>query len=110
MSRTRSRLLSALLPCVAAGLLSLGGAQPGLAEPPGKGDAPPPEQEISNNLGLTLKVIPAGKFHMGSPETEKQRSDDEGPQREVMLTQAFYLGVYPVTQEEYRRVTGKNPS
>src|SRR5262249_59507399 len=29
---------------------------------------------------------------------------------EVEITSPFYLGVYPVTQEEYQRVMGVNPS
>lgn len=32
------------------------------------------------------------------------------PLRQVMLTQNYYLGVYEVTQDQYRRVTGTNPS
>src|SRR5262249_44502238 len=34
----------------------------------------------------------------------------EGPQHEVEITGPFLLGVHPVTQEEYERVTGSNPS
>jgi formylglycine-generating enzyme required for sulfatase activity len=48
-----------------------------------------------------LVVIPAGKFTMGSPETEAGRRDDEGPQREVSLARAFALGRYPVTRGQF---------
>jgi formylglycine-generating enzyme required for sulfatase activity len=59
---------------------------------------------------MKLRLIPAGKFLMGSPQTEMERLPPEGPQHEVTLTRPFYLGVYPVTQEEYRRLMGLNPS
>ena len=39
---------------------------------------------------------------MGSPEIEKGRYDDEGPLHEVRVPD-FYLGRYPVTNEEYGR-------
>ena len=73
------------------------------------GDGPPLEV-ITNSIGMKLALIPAGEFLMGSPETEEGRRDDEGPQHIVRITQPFYLGVYPVTQAEYERVMGTNPS
>jgi hypothetical protein len=45
-----------------------------------------------------MVVIPTGSFTMGSPEAEKGRGDDEGPQREVTLARPFALGRYPVTR------------
>jgi formylglycine-generating enzyme required for sulfatase activity len=47
---------------------------------------------------------------MGSPAREQGRSADEGPAHDVTLTRPFYLGVYPVTQEQYQRLMGTNPS
>lgn len=35
--------------------------------------------------------IPAGKFLMGSPVGEQGRYEEEGPQREVEISKAFYL-------------------
>jgi formylglycine-generating enzyme required for sulfatase activity len=46
---------------------------------------------------------------MGSPPNEAERSDDEH-QHEVEITRPFYAGIYPVTQEQYQRVMGQNPS
>jgi formylglycine-generating enzyme required for sulfatase activity len=66
--------------------------------------------EILNSLGMKLVRIPAGKFLMGSPANEPDRYDDEGPQHEVEISQSFYVGVYEVTQEEYQKVMGTNPS
>ena len=53
-------------------------------------------------------LIPAGKFMMGSPASEKGRSADE-TQHEVTLTKPFYMGKYEVTQEQWEAVMGKNP-
>jgi formylglycine-generating enzyme required for sulfatase activity len=65
--------------------------------------------EFTNSLGMQFRLIPAGKFLMGSPGNEKGRRSDE-LQHEVILTRPFYLGIYPVTQGEYERVMGGNPS
>jgi formylglycine-generating enzyme required for sulfatase activity len=46
---------------------------------------------------------------MGSPETEKHRQLGE-LQRTVQIEKPFYIGMYEVTQAEYQKVMGKNPS
>ena len=50
---------------------------------------------------MKLKLIKPGKFLMGSPKDEEGRRDDEGPQHEVEITNAFYMGVYPVTRGQF---------
>jgi formylglycine-generating enzyme required for sulfatase activity len=65
--------------------------------------------EFTNSLGMKFKLIPAGKFLMGSPTHEKGRNNDE-LQHAVILTKPYYMGIYPVTQAEYKRVIGSNPS
>lgn len=50
-----------------------------------------------------MVVIPAGEFAMGSPATEAGRGVDEGPQRQVSITQPFALGRSEVTVAEFRR-------
>lgn len=52
--------------------------------------------------------IQGGHFLMGSPETEEWREKDET--LHTVTVESFYLGKQEVTQAEYRRVTGKNPS
>src|SRR5258708_22961001 len=59
---------------------------------------------------MKLVLIPAGKFRMGSPPDEPGRRQNEGPQHEVAVTQAFYLGTSAVTQEQYEAVVGRNPA
>src|SRR5262245_43127523 len=57
--------------------------------------------EVVNSLGMRLALIPAGVFWMG---TEGGKAE-ERPVHRVQITRPFYLGVFPVTQEEYRQVT-----
>ena len=58
---------------------------------------------------LEMVLVPAGKFKMGSPESEKARRNDE-KQHEVTLTKPFYMGKHEVTQEQWEAVMGSNPS
>jgi len=71
-------------------------------------------KKLTLNLGkgvtIKLALIPAGKFMMGTPAGEKDRRNDEGPQREVTISKPFYMGIYEVTQEQYEQVMGTNPS
>ena len=58
--------------------------------------------------GIRFCWCPPGTFLMGSPPAEWQRSEDER-QREVTITKAFYLGVHPVTQGQWKAVVGRKP-
>src|SRR5436309_1484108 len=64
---------------------------------------------ITNSVGMKLTLIPAGKFVMGSPADEQER-DPEERQHDVTITKPFYLGVHEVTQKQYEKVVGRNPS
>jgi formylglycine-generating enzyme required for sulfatase activity len=66
-------------------------------------------KEITNSIGMKLVLIPKGTFMMGSPESEEGRQKDE-TQHEVTISKDYYLGVYEVTQAQYEKVMGKNPS
>jgi formylglycine-generating enzyme required for sulfatase activity len=57
-----------------------------------------------------MVFIPPGTFRMGSPEDEKDRLDNEGPQTDVIISRGFWTGKYEVTQGEYEAVMGDNPS
>ena len=46
--------------------------------------------------------IPGGTFKMGSPESEEDRSDDEGPQIEVTV-EPFWMAKYEVSWNEYKQ-------
>jgi len=68
-----------------------------------------PPKEITNSVGMKLVLIPKGTFMMGSPESEQGRNENEN-QHEVTISKDYYLGVYEVTQAQYEKVMGKNPS
>jgi len=65
--------------------------------------------EITNSIGMRLKLISAGKFLMGSPTNEINRSDDEGPPHTVHILTPFYVGVTEVTQAQWSAVMKTNP-
>ncbi len=54
-------------------------------------------EEITNSIGMKLKLIPAGEFMMGWPNLEVQAWISEKPQHRVRITKPFYMGVYEVT-------------
>ena len=66
-------------------------------------------EDLGNGIQLEMVYIPGGSFLMGSPETEAERDDSEGPQHKVTL-QPFYMSKYPITQQQYQAIMGNNPS
>ena len=77
---------------------------------------------IKNSIGMTLKLIPAGEFLMGTtkdqvdqlvrlfPDSKRYYFDSERPQHPVKISRAFFLGIHEVTQGQYQAVMGSNPS
>jgi formylglycine-generating enzyme required for sulfatase activity len=65
---------------------------------------------FTNSIGMKLVLIPAGEFLMGSPDSDSDALSDEKPQHTVRITKPFYLGATEVTQQQYERVMGTNPS
>jgi formylglycine-generating enzyme required for sulfatase activity len=66
-------------------------------------------REVVNSIGMKFVLIPPGTFEMGSPEDDKERSSEE-EQHEVEITRPFYLGVYAVTQKQFKEVMGYHSS
>ena len=80
--------------------------------------------EYTNSLGMKFILIPPGEFTMGSTPAEIEEAQivdpndkdwqeyikSEAPQHKVIRTQPIYLGVHEVTQADYEKVMGKNPS
>jgi formylglycine-generating enzyme required for sulfatase activity/acetyl esterase/lipase len=79
-----------------------------------------PDDLLKNDAWRTTRIllrrIPSGKFQMGTPaghpagELYAREYHAEDKQHTVTLTKAFYLGVFPVTQEQWSRVMGNHPS
>lgn len=80
--------------------------------------------EWTNSVGMTFVLIPPGEYDSGTTEeelselrkrfagnTELQKDlEFELPRRRIVITQPFYLSMYEVTQQQYRIVTGRQPS
>jgi formylglycine-generating enzyme required for sulfatase activity len=60
---------------------------------------------FENSVGMKLKLIPPGTFMMGSENGDH----DEKPVHEVRITKPFYIGVYEVTNAQWKRVMGGEP-
>ncbi len=60
-------------------------------------------EDLGNGVTIEMVEIPAGTFTIGSPDNEKDRSSDEGPQHQVAV-QKFYMSRYEVTQAQWRAV------
>jgi formylglycine-generating enzyme required for sulfatase activity len=60
---------------------------------------------ITPDVPLVMVYVPAGEFMMGSND-----GHNEKPVHLVKIEQAFYMGKFPVTQEQYQAVMGENPS
>jgi formylglycine-generating enzyme len=76
----------------------------------------PTGKGITNSIGMTLVLIPAGEFMMGSGESvekilatfpnydrKPEFFNDEFPQHRVRITRPFYCGVHEVTNAEFRQ-------
>ena len=76
----------------------------GRAQAEGGGSAPGRRfRDCEGRWCPELVVVPAGSYMMGSPGSEKGRSDDEGPRHRVRIGKPFAVGVYEVTRGEWRR-------
>jgi formylglycine-generating enzyme required for sulfatase activity len=62
-------------------------------------------EHFINGVKLEMVYIPDGSFMMGSHNI----SDNASPLHKVIL-EPFFIGKYPITQEQYRTVMGINPS
>ncbi|TGO02863.1 hypothetical protein PN36_17840 [Candidatus Thiomargarita nelsonii] len=66
-------------------------------------------EDLDNGVIIDMVSIPGGTFIMGSPETEDERKNREGPQHEVTVA-PFYMSKYLVTQAQWDAVMEYNPS
>jgi formylglycine-generating enzyme required for sulfatase activity len=83
------------------------------ALPAPAGNAPSPDHDVTIELpgagAMTFRLLPAGRFIMGSQEGEKHGAKDEKPAHEVVISKPFYLAVHEVTCAQWKRVMGSLP-
>lgn len=65
---------------------------------------------VTSVTGSKFRRIPPGKFYMGSHESDVFIRNNERPQHRVTITKPFFIGIYPVLQDEFNRVMEFNPS
>lgn len=74
------------------------------------------EPSITLDLGGDVKwqgvLVPAGTFVMGSPAGEAKTESESAmeKQHKVTITRPFYMGKFELTQAQYQKVVGDNPS
>jgi|GEM_PF-2614442 len=71
----------------------------------GKPGSPPPAPNGDVPFQMPMTWIEAGSFTMGQHDI-----DGASPPHQVTITKGFYMGVHAVTQEQYLKVMGENPS
>jgi len=64
---------------------------------------------IAKDVEMIFVWCAPGSFLMGSPENEEGRGKDER-QHSVTLSKGFFIGRYPVTQQQWELLTGDNSS
>jgi formylglycine-generating enzyme required for sulfatase activity len=67
------------------------------------------EPLVIDALGLEFVYVDPGTFRMGSPSTEPERRDDEGPQHDVTITWGYWMGKYEITQAQWEAAMGTRP-
>ena len=67
------------------------------------------DRGIVNSIGMKFVMIAGGSFIMGSPADDSRRVSDERLHR-VTISKPFYLQTTEVTQGQWMRVMGNNPS
>jgi uncharacterized protein (TIGR02996 family) len=69
-----------------------------------------PQETINlpGDVAMTFSFIPPGSFLMGSDHQDGY--DNEEPVHRVTLMKGFFMGIYPVTQEQWIAINGTNPS
>ncbi len=75
-----------------------------------------PERDDSGQLrvigdtGVILVLLRGGELQIGSPETEKGRSEENGERQHPVTLSPFLMAKHEVTQSQWKVVMGENPS
>ena len=66
--------------------------------------------DFANGVKMDFVEIPPGAFTRGSSLDENRDDSVKNPTQRVRISKSFWIGVYEVTQEQYEKVMGVNPS
>lgn len=69
-----------------------------------------PEEVLDKQVKIELILIPPGAYERGARPHYGTVQPDEIPAHQVTISKPFYLGKYEVTQGQWRKVMGANPS
>jgi formylglycine-generating enzyme required for sulfatase activity len=59
--------------------------------------------DLGGGMAMGLVLVPAGDFMMGSPDSEADRIDNEGPRHRVKIARPFYMGKYETRRDQFTR-------
>lgn len=72
-----------------------------------------PDKEVTIKIpgagAMKFRLLPAGRFMMGSPKGEKDSDKDEKPVHEVVISRTFHLGIHEVTCAQWKLVMDSLP-
>ncbi|MGV3662983.1 MAG: formylglycine-generating enzyme family protein [Prosthecobacter sp.] len=74
-----------------------------LAATAAQAQTPTLELDLGNGVRMDMILVQPGSFMQGSPSGEAGREADEGPQRRVTITRAYYMAKFPVTRSQFER-------
>ena len=66
------------------------------------------DKEVINEVGMSFRLIPPGRFLMGTSDDVAGREDNEH-QRAAQILQPFYMSAHEVTQAQWASVMGTEP-
>jgi formylglycine-generating enzyme required for sulfatase activity len=64
--------------------------------------------ELSPHRAISMVLVPAGEFVIGSPKSEARPGDHEDKKR-IVIDKPFWMGKYEVTREQWQAVMGPHP-
>jgi formylglycine-generating enzyme required for sulfatase activity len=64
----------------------------------------------TNSIGMVFAILPAGTFVMGGDPVSEQADENETPKHRVTFEKPVALGKFAVTQAQWLKIMGGNPS
>ncbi len=69
-----------------------------------------PLEAVMKETGVVFRLVPPGEFQMGASPGDSEAFDNEKPQHKVSIPSPIYVAKFPVTQQQWQAVMGKNPA